>query len=69
MQGNALKIHAFGFAFSIGAVAFLLASFSELTDFQDVWSFSNPLIIALACGVLAWGAADRLIAVVSTSID
>lgn len=69
MQGNALKIHAFGFAFSIGAVAFLLASFSELTDFQDVWSFSNPLIIALACGVLAWGAADRLIAIVSTSID
>ena len=69
MQGNALKIHAFGFAFSIGAVAFLLASFSELTDFQDVWSFSHPVIIALACGVLAWGAADRLIAVVSTSID
>lgn len=69
MQGNALKIHAFGFAFSIGAVAFLLASFSELTDPRDVWSFSNPLIIALACGVLAWGAADRLIAVVSASID
>lgn len=69
MQGNALKIHAFGFAFSIGAVAFLLASFSELTGTADVWSFSNPLIIALACGVLAWGAADRLIAVVSASID
>ncbi len=69
MQGNALKIHAFGFAFSIGAVAFLLASFSELADPQDVWSFSNPLIIALACGVLAWGAADRLIAVVAASID
>jgi len=69
MQGNALKIHAFGFAFSIGAVAFLLASFSELTDHEDVWSFSNPLIIALACGVLAWGAADRLISVVSASID
>ncbi len=69
MQGNALKIHAFGFAFSIGAVAFLLASFSELTDANDVWSLSNPLIIAIACGVLAWGAADRLIAVVSASID
>jgi diguanylate cyclase (GGDEF)-like protein len=69
MQGKALKIHAFGFAFSIGAVAFLLASFSELTDPEDVWSFSNPLIIALACGVLAWGAVDRLIAVVSASID
>lgn len=69
MQGNALKIHAFGFAFSIGAVAFLLASFSELSDARNVWSFSNPLIIALACGVLAWGAADRLIAVVSASID
>lgn len=69
MQGNALKIHAFGFAFSIGAVAFLLASFSEFTESADIWSFSNPLIIALACGVLAWGAADRLIAVVSASID
>lgn len=69
MQGNALKIHAFGFAFSIGAVAFLLASFSELTDRSNVWSFSNPVIIALACGVLSWGAADRLIAVVSASVD
>lgn len=69
MQGNALKLHAFGFAFSIGAVAFLLASFSELTDTRNIWSLSNPLIIAVACGVLAWGAADRLIAVVSASID
>ena len=69
MQGNALKLHAFGFAFSIGAVAFLLASFSELSDLSAAWSLSRPLIIALACGVLAWGAADRLIAVVSASID
>lgn len=69
MQGNALKLQAFGFAISIGLVAFLLTSFSEFDNSTRDLSFSNPIIIALACGVLAWGAADRLISLVTSSID
>ena len=69
MQGNALKLQAFGFAISIGLVAFLLSSFSEFDNTTHGLSLRNPIIIALACGVLAWGAADRLISLVTSSID
>jgi diguanylate cyclase (GGDEF)-like protein len=64
-----LKLQALAFALCIGAVAFLLTSFNELRHGFDPNALTNSLIVALACGVLSWGAADRMIKVVSTSIN
>jgi diguanylate cyclase len=69
MQNNILRIQAIGFALCIALVAFLLTSFSGLTIAYANFSFVHPVIVALACGVLSWGAADRLIGIVTDSIN
>ncbi len=69
MHKNILKLQAIGFAFCIAAVAFLLTTFSGLAATYSHFSMAHPVIIALACGVLSWGAADRLIGLVTTSIN
>jgi diguanylate cyclase len=69
MPKNILKIQAIGFAFCIAAVAFLLTTFSGIAATHAKFSMFHPVIIALSCGVLSWGAADRLIGLVTASIN
>ena len=69
MHKNVLRIQAIGFALCIATVAFLLTSFSGLSIAYAEFSFVHPAIIALACGVLSWGAADRLIKLLTVSIN
>lgn len=69
MQQRPLKLRAIIFAMWIGLVAFVLSLFA-MADFQvDSKTFMNAGIIAACCGVLSWGAADRMIEMVTESLN
>jgi diguanylate cyclase len=69
MHTQPLKVRAFIFALWIGLVAFVLSLFA-MADFRiDTQTFANAGIIALCCGVLSWGTADRMIEMVAQSVN
>ncbi len=69
MHGRSLKLRGILFALCIGAVAFVLSLFA-LGDIRlDERAFVNATIISMCCGVLSWGAADRMIDMVATSVN
>ncbi len=58
-----------GFAACIAAVAFLLALYAAGTGLSDSSELTKAGIIAAACGILSWGAADRLLALMAASVN
>jgi diguanylate cyclase len=69
MNGQSLKLRGIAFAMCIAAVAFILSLFA-LGDIRvNGQALVNATIIALCCGVLSWGAADRLIDMVLASVN
>jgi diguanylate cyclase len=69
MKFLTLRTHAVAFAACLGMVAFVLAFFSAAADERTAEWLANATIIAAACAVLSWGAANRLIAMISDAIS
>lgn len=69
MYDVALRRQAMIFAACIAAVAFLLAIYATPDAVEDPTELRNAGIIALVCGILSWGAADRLLALISGSVN
>jgi diguanylate cyclase len=69
MHGSSLKLQAFLFAACLGAVSFCLAAFSGYGHAVGGGPFVNAAIIAVVCAVLSWGAADRLLLVITESVN
>jgi diguanylate cyclase len=69
MHKQSLKFRAFLFALWIAATAFALSLFALADVRINSQAFANAAIISLCCGVLSWGAADRLIDMVADSVN
>lgn len=69
MKDRLLKYHALVFAACLGVVAFVLAFFSAAVERRHGDWLVNALIISFACAVLSWGAANRLLAMISDAVS
>ncbi|MBA3897297.1 MAG: bifunctional diguanylate cyclase/phosphodiesterase [Sphingomonadaceae bacterium] len=69
MDGFSLKARAISFAFSIGAVAFILAMLAGLDHGADPRRLAISVIVALICGVMSWAAAENAIAGIAAAVD
>jgi diguanylate cyclase len=69
MEGFSLKSRAISFAFSMGAVAFILAILAGADANLDAQALTRAVIVALIFGVMAWAVGEHTIAGVATSVD
>lgn len=68
-NGRTLKARALAFAFSAGAVAFVLALLAASSGRLELASAAPVLIPAIVCAVFCWAAAERSIAGTASAID
>jgi diguanylate cyclase len=69
MEGFSLKSRAIAFAFSMGAVAFILAILAGADAQLDGQALTRAVIVALIFGVMAWAVGEHTIAGVAISVD
>ena len=69
MQGVTLKSRAAAFACSAGALVFILSLVLGQGQGDDIVAIGRSLIIAILCGVMSWGSAQRTIATTAAAID
>lgn len=69
MEGFTLKSRAMSFAFSMGAVAFILAVLAGADARFDGESLMRAVVVALIFGVMAWAVGEHTLAGVATSVD
>lgn len=69
MEGVTLKARAVAFAFCVGAVAFILSILALGNAVPDGQAVTRAVVIAIVCGAMCWGAAERALSGVATAID
>jgi diguanylate cyclase (GGDEF)-like protein len=69
MEGLSLKSRAIAFALSCGAFVFILALFAGSGKAGGEDGVVLALVMAIVCGVMSWGAAERTIAGTAEAVD
>ncbi|WP_157220581.1 putative bifunctional diguanylate cyclase/phosphodiesterase [Flavisphingomonas formosensis] len=69
MEGFSLKSRAVAFALAAGAVVFILALLAGAPKAGTHGQVLSALIIAIVCGVMSWGSAERAIAGTAEAVD
>lgn len=69
MEGVTLKSRAIAFAFSTGAITFILALLAAADTVPDTAIVTRALVVALICGIMSWAAAERALSGLAVAID
>lgn len=69
MEGLSLKSRAVAFALCAGALVFILALFAGAGSSVDPKNILASLVVAMICGVMSWGSAERAISGVAEAVD
>jgi len=69
MEGLTLRARAITFALSAGAVVFILALLAGAGGAVTPDEFTRALVVAIVCGVMSWGSAERAIAGTAVAVD